>query len=198
MNRLNIFLILLLVGMMAFLRIQNASAMNSVSEVAVVVPTATPTPAPLPVGIPLTIQIPSIGEDGPIVPTSTDSQGKMLMPESWYENAWYNGQDSTKPGEKGNAVIAGHLDTIFGTAGHFFNLMNIKVGDEVYVKDDLGQTHGFYVTDKQIYEYDKVPLDQVFGKTDAKNLNLITCTGWYNPAQHNYDHRLVVFTKLIE
>jgi LPXTG-site transpeptidase (sortase) family protein len=198
MSKLNIFLILLLVGMLAFLKIQDASAMNSSVAAAQAQPSSTPTPTPLPVGTPITIQIPKIAEDGPVVPTTIDSEGKMLMPDSWYQNAWYSGPGSVKPGEKGNAVIAGHLDTIFGTQGHFFNLVNVVPGDDVFVEDSLGQTHHFVVVSSQVYEYDKVPLDLVFGKSDEKHLNLITCTGWYNPVEHNYDHRLIVYTKLVE
>lgn len=198
MSKLNIFLIILLAGMLAFLKIQDASAMNANEDLIQVLPSVTPTPTPIPVGVPITIQIPKIGENGPVEPTNIDSEGKMLMPESWYENAWYGGPGSSRPGEIGNSVIAGHLDTIFGTEGHFFNLANVVPGDDVYVNDSLGNVHHFIVVSSQVYLYDQVPMDLVFGKTSEKHLNLITCTGWYNPIQHNYDHRLVVFTKLVE
>lgn len=204
MSRLNIYLILLLAGLLAFGTIQNASASNSsvlgstsVTPI-VITPTATPTPTPIPVGQPVTIEIPKMQVNASIVPVGTDFQGKMSMPGDWEKTAWYSGEGSFKPGEKGNAVIAGHLDTIYGTLGQFYNLNMLEPGDSVIVHDDLNQVHTFVVTDKETYAYDQAPLTDIFGPSSEKHLNLITCTGWYNPVQHNYDHRLVVYTKMVE
>jgi LPXTG-site transpeptidase (sortase) family protein len=202
MSRLNIFLILILAGLLAFAQIQSASAGNSDSNKVAVIATPTPTntptptPTPIPVGEPKRIIIPKINIDGPVVPEGVDSEGKMLMPENWYENAWYNGVGSVKPGEKGNAVIAGHLDTIFGTKGYFYDLSKLEVGDEITSVDEWGRQYVFVVKEKQIYSYNEVPIQRVFGPANLPHLNLITCTGTYIVAEHNYDKRLIVYTDL--
>ncbi len=199
MSKLNIFLVLLLAGMFAFVKIESASADIS-SEHPAVTPTIMPSPTPtaIPIGVPETIQIPKIQVDAPIVPVGVDFQGKMSMPDDWDKTAWYSAQGAAKPGEIGNAVIAGHLDTIYGTKGHFYLLSQVQVGDEVIVHDNLGGEYHFTVINAQTYKYNEVPLEAVFGASKEKHLNLITCTGWYSRAEHNYSHRLVVYTKLVE
>jgi LPXTG-site transpeptidase (sortase) family protein len=201
MSKLNIFLILLLGGLLAFAHIENAATVDSsVQQISptptIVMPTATPTPTPIPVGIPKTIIIPRININGPVVPVGVDSQGKMMMPENWYENAWYSGEGSVKPGENGNAVIAGHLDTIYGTKGYFYNLDKLEVGDQITTIDDAGRQYVFVVKEKQIYDYDQVPIARVFGPADQPHLNLITCTGVY--IHGNYTRRLIVYTDLVQ
>ncbi|MEO6508754.1 MAG: class F sortase [Patescibacteria group bacterium] len=205
MSKLNLFLIILLAGMLTFVKIEDASASDSNTSENVTTaifptptPSPTPTPTPIPVGIPVTIQIPKLEVNASVEAVGTDFQGKMTMPEDWGKTAWYSGESGFRPSEKGNAVIAGHLDTIYGTRGQFYNLALLEIGDEVIVYDSLNLEHRFVVTDKQTYEYDKAPLDLIFGPSDESHLNLITCTGWYNPTLHNYDHRLVVYTKLVK
>jgi len=190
--------------MLTFVKIESAMASNSDINVATpeatlaAQPTDTPTPTPPPIGMPVTIIIPKMQTNAPVVPVGTDFEGKMTMPEDWEKTAWFSGAGSFKPGEKGNAVIAGHLDTIYGTLGQFYNLNLLTPGDDVFVQDSLGVTRHFVVTDKQTYDFDKAPLTDIFGMSDEKHLNLITCTGWYNAALHNYTQRLVVYTKLAE
>jgi LPXTG-site transpeptidase (sortase) family protein len=179
MSKLNFFLILLLAGMLAFVKIQDTLASNVSAFPAQVVPTSTPTPTPtpIPVGIPIVIQIPRMQVNAVVQPVGTDFNGKMSMPEDWGKTAWYSGEGAYKPGEKGNAVIAGHLDTIYGTLGQFYNLDTLVVGDEVLVYDDLHRLRRFMVTHKAIYNYDQAPLQEIFGPSTEEHLNLITCMG---------------------
>lgn len=47
-----------------------------------------------------------------------------------------------------------------------------------------------------VYPYNQAPIKQIFGPTATPCLNPLTCTGVFHQADHNYDYRLVVYTKL--
>ncbi|WP_142953504.1 class F sortase [Bacillus sp. es.034] len=41
------------------------------------------------------------------------------------------------------------------------------------------------------------PLRKIFGPTEKRMLNLITCTGYFDHDIHNYVERLVAYTELV-
>src|SRR6266849_8717779 len=74
-----------------------------------------PTPTSIPptiittdTSLPKTISIPQINVSANIESVGMDKQGRMDIPQKADNVAWYN--LGYKPGEKGNAVIDGHLD----------------------------------------------------------------------------------------
>jgi hypothetical protein len=42
-----------------------------------------------------------------------------------------------------------------------------------------------------------VPADELFNRADTARLNLITCAGSLTRNRTTYDHRLVIYTKLV-
>ena len=118
----------------------------------------------------------------------------MQLPENINEVGWF--EPGFKPGETGNAVISGHLDSTTGEGAIFYHLHELETGDNLYVTDELGGQYTFVVKRKEIYEFDKVPLDEVFGVSSKKQLNLITCTGQWNFSQRNYTHRMIIYSEL--
>lgn len=120
--------------------------------------------------------------------------GAMAAPEGWWNVGWY--RLGPAPGEPGNAVIAGHLDSESGPAV-FWHLRELRIGDVVSVLDDRGNTIRFRVTRTQVYYNDNAPIREIFGAADGAYLNLITCDGYFDPAAGIYDRRLVVFTERI-
>lgn len=155
-------------------------------------PTATPPPATAtPVAIvPVKLQIPSIGVDTKIEQVGLTSDGAMENPSSWGTVGWY--KYGPPPGQPGNAVIDGHLDSTTGPAV-FWHLSDLKPGDKIVVTLSNGQTATFAVSQKIDYPYNNAPISKIFGPGSAPNLNLITCGGDWNPATKNYSDRLVVF-----
>jgi sortase (surface protein transpeptidase) len=149
-------------------------------------------PPPANVGTPVRLRIPSIGVDAAIEPVTTDADGNMDTPKDPWDTAWY--APGPRPGQIGNAAIAGHVD--YHNIGEvvFWDLNKLVPGDEVFVDTDDGKTLRFVVTDSTYYEPDNAPLERIFGQTNIPNLNLITCGGTFDPATREYDHRLVVFT----
>lgn len=118
----------------------------------------------------------------------------MDVPKKWEDVAWY--KLGPRPGEKGNAAIAGHLDSTTGPAV-FWNLKDLQPGDTVAVIDDRGRKIDFKVTKTEIYKADEAPIADIFGPTQATRLNLITCDGTFDRNQKSYDKRLVVFTERV-
>lgn len=171
---------------------------GTVSSVSPVVQ-AVQSPAPvkvvrLQVAEPQTLVIPKLNITAAVESVGEDSSGKMAVPEKVEDVGWYN--LGYKPGEKGSAVMAGHLDDVTGAPAVFYYLGQLQAGDEVIVTDKNGKTYTFEVTDVQSYAFDSVPLQQVFASNDKPRLNLITCTGIWNQGSRNYSNRLVVYTEL--
>ncbi|OGK44245.1 hypothetical protein A3B40_03705 [Candidatus Roizmanbacteria bacterium RIFCSPLOWO2_01_FULL_37_16] len=198
MSRFNLFLLFILAGLLIFARsdlamegtttdrAQNAPAVTTT-------PTETPTPTPT-VAPPASLSVPKIDVSAPIEPVGTDENGKMQLPQDISVVGWY--EPGVKPGELGNAVIAGHLDSATGEGAIFYNLNTMEKGDDIVIYDQAGKKYRFTVTEKVVYPYNQVPLDKIFGKSSKKMLNLITCTGIWNPAIKNYSHRMIIFSEL--
>ncbi len=143
--------------------------------------------------IPVSIEIPAIDLKAPTVGVGLKENGEMDVTESFKETFWFD--KGYKPGEPGNAVIGGHVDSKKGPA-IFYNIKKLQVGDEVIVSGKDGDKRTFVVTDKKAYPWDEAPLKSIFGYTSRSSLNLITCTGNFDHAAHNYSQRLVIYTEL--
>lgn len=165
-------------------------------------PKPTPPPAeaeqPAPsVGLPvrLIINTEAVRVNAPIEYVGLTRDNAMEAPKGWWNGGWY--RLGPRPGQPGNAVIAGHLDSDTGPAV-FWDLGKMNTGDVVTVVDDRGQNIRFRVTRKSVYYADSAPLEQIFGPSQRSHLNLITCDGYFNPSAGVYDRRLIVFTDRID
>ncbi|MGM0751982.1 MAG: class F sortase [Bacillota bacterium] len=143
--------------------------------------------------VPTTIEIPAIDLSAPIEAVGLKENGEMAVTESFEKTGWYEG--GYKPGEPGNAVIGGHVDSRNGPA-IFYNLNKLSKGDEIIVKNKEGEDRTFVVMDMKEYPWDDAPLQSIFGYSHASTLNLITCTGDFDRSSRNYSKRLVVYTEL--
>ena len=143
---------------------------------------------------PSRVQIPSMEIDTNIIPVGLKENGEMEVPEETEVVGWYD--RGVKVGAKGNAVLAGHVDSKEGPA-IFFYLKNIEIGEKIIVTDEKGTERTFEVKSKKSYPSDKAPIEKIFGPSDKRNLNVITCTGTFNHDQHLYPDRLVVYTELV-
>jgi LPXTG-site transpeptidase (sortase) family protein len=157
-------------------------------------PTVEPTPAPKPAE-PARLVIEKIGVDAAVEHVAKDETGAMDVPQAWQNVAWY--ELGPRPGEGGNSVIAGHLDTKTHAAV-FWRLKELEPGDLVTVVDANGVGTKFRVTAKESYEEDQAPLYEIFGHTQKTRLNLITCDGDWNKTEDQYSNRLVVYTEKVE
>lgn len=158
---------------------------------ALVKATAQAQPTPVPV-VPMRLQIPAIGVSAPIELLGLTSTGAMEAPEGWWDAGWY--RYGPLPGQTGNSVIAGHLDSTTGPA-LFWRLGALGSGDKVDVTLSNGQTEDFVVQRQVSYSDSNAPLKEIFGPATTADLNLITCGGIWNPFQHNYSNRTVIYAR---
>ncbi len=153
------------------------------------------TPAAADDQTPVRLVIGKLGLDTQIESVGKTDGDAVVVPQAPQNVAWYN--LGVKPGEQGNAVISGHLDSQAGRAV-FWRLRELKVGDIISVFDQSGSERKFAVIDSVAYAYDQAPINRIFGFDLERDLNLITCTGRWNRKLHTYEKRLVVYTRLVE
>ncbi len=147
-------------------------------------------------GVPTTLEIPSIGVDTDIESVGKDATGAMDVPKNFKNAGWYN--LGAKFGQAGNVVLAGHYDRVDGSPAAFWDLPKVKIGDTIQVGDADGNTLKYTVVKLANYKHDAFPLEEVFGSTSQKRLNLITCQGKWDEKTKLYSERMVVYSELVE
>lgn len=150
-----------------------------------------------PVGaLPSLLRIPGLNIESEVQHVGVNTEGNMATPSNFRDVAWY--KYGSIPGERGSAVIAGHVDNGLGLSGVFKNLHKMEVGERIEVAYDDGSVREFEVTAVRTYPYLEVPTDILFNPAGSPRLNLITCIGDWVRSDRTYDQRLVVFTRLVE
>ena len=145
-----------------------------------------------PEGLPVHLQIPSIGVDSFIEDAYITPDGNMEVPSGTVDVAWF--ALGPHPGQVGSAVIGGHFGIENGTPFVFYNLSKLKVGDNIYTIDDKGNTTKFVVNSTALFAAN-ADATTVFTSNDGlAHLNLITCEGIWNEISGEYPQRTVVFT----
>lgn len=144
---------------------------------------------------PLNISIPKIGVNAKIQEVGITQKGNMATPNNFMDVGWY--RYGTVPGEKGSAVMAGHVNNELGLSAVFGKLEDMVAGDDIYVTMEKDKQLHFQVIKIKTYDFD-APGEEVFNENDAKLLKLITCTGSWMEKLKTHNKRLVVSAILIE
>lgn len=144
--------------------------------------------------VPTQLIIPKIAVDTAIESVGMDAKGNMDVPQNADNAAWYN--LGYKPGDNGSAVIDGHFDKETGAPAVFYDLAKLVPGDTIHIKQNNGEMLTFKVTGSATYEFDQLPLKEIFNTPGKPTLNLITCNGTFNKSDKNYSKRLVVRSEL--
>jgi LPXTG-site transpeptidase (sortase) family protein len=168
--------------------VQKTSSMTPQS----VIPTTLPVAKKL-----VRLIIPAIGVNAPIESVGVVAGGYLGVPtqNQWDGVGWY--KSGPYPGDRGSAVIDGHLDRPGGGPAVFWNLRKLRTGEMVMVVDSTGKTLRFRITDMENYSPQNAPTSKIFDDTSGSYLNLITCAGAWIPSQHQTTLRLVVYTVLV-
>ncbi|MEV0642792.1 class F sortase [Streptomyces sp. NPDC050619] len=153
-------------------------------------------PEPLPYALPDRVAIPSIRVDAPILPVGLDADGWVGAPPPEDPNlaGWFTG--SVTPGEKGTAVLVGHVDNQQGPAV-FYGLGALKKGNRVEVARKDGKTAAFEIYGIEVFEKNNFPGDRVYGSKGSPELRVITCGGGFSK-QGGYNGNVVAFARLVE
>ena len=153
-------------------------------------------PTPVPRSEPTRLLIPAIHVDAPIEKVGILANGNLATSAQhpWEGVGWYAAGSS--PGERGSAVLNGHLDRPGGGPAVFWRLRDLHPGDRVLVTDARGKIWRFHVLRIASYRPEEAPLQAIFADRSGTYLNLITCAGEWIPAQRQTTLRLVVYTAL--
>ncbi|MEU6219005.1 class F sortase [Streptomyces sp. NPDC047022] len=152
-------------------------------------------PAALTYSVASRVRIPAIQVDAPVVPVGLDSSGWVSAPPPEDTNlaGWFTG--GVSPGEKGTAVIVGHVDNKDGPAV-FYGLGSLRQGNRVEVRRQDGRTAVFQVYGNQVFSKKNFPGDRVYKSKGAPELRVITCGGGFSE-EHGYEGNVVVFARLV-
>jgi sortase (surface protein transpeptidase) len=141
------------------------------------------------------VRIPAINVDAPVVNVGLDQDGWIAAPPAHDPNlaGWY--QNGIAPGQRGTAVVVGHVDNLSGPAV-FYGLGSIQKGQHVEVSRFDGKTVVFEVYGVEVFSKEDFPGSQVYGDTGQAELRVITCGGGYSKA-NGYDGNVVVFARMV-
>jgi hypothetical protein len=146
--------------------------------------------APVQAGVvPVAIQIPTALVDAQ-VETNEIVDGVMQDPTGPWVISWY--KESPKLGEKGNILMAGHLDYWDVGPAVLYNINNLNQGDTISITGEDGIVYTYEIDWRENFETANAPLDKIVGPTDNESLTLITCGGPFDYANGVYLERTVV------
>ncbi|MGC9543834.1 class F sortase [Streptomyces sp. UG1] len=151
---------------------------------------------PLPFSLPDRVRIPGIQVDAPMIPVGLDEDGWVGAPPPEDPNlaGWFTG--SVSPGEKGTAVVVGHVDNLQGPAV-FYGLGSLAKGNRVEIARQDGKTAVFEVYGIEVFQKNNFPGDRVYASKGNAELRVITCGGGFSK-QTGYDGNVVAFASLVE
>lgn len=146
---------------------------------------------------PTRLNIPAIDVDTDLMNVGLQADGTIGVPPLLADSpaGWYDRGPS--PGEKGPAVILGHV-TALNQEGPavFFKLGALRKNDEISVTRTDGTVAVFTVT--RIVQTPKPDFSSIdtYGNTDDAQLRLITCGGTFNKSTGRHADNIVVHAKL--
>ncbi|MEV4120686.1 class F sortase [Micromonospora sp. NPDC049645] len=153
-------------------------------------------PAGLARSAPTSIEIPRIGVDATIMSLGTNPDGTVQVPplDKADQAGWY--EPGASPGETGNAVVVGHVDSAVLGPAVFFDLGALTPGDVITVRRADGVPATFSVDSVKSYPKTAFPTELVYGPSDRPSLRVVTCGGQFDEAAKSYQDNIVVFATL--
>jgi sortase (surface protein transpeptidase) len=144
--------------------------------------------------IPVRISIPAIGVNARIIPLGLNRDRTIEVPKNFAETGWF--RPGAEPGERGAAVIVGHLDSRAGPAV-FYRLDELRLGDVIRVRLRDGSTVKFAARSMLRVPKNRFPTELVYARTRQPTLRLITCAGPLNYTTGHHPDNYIVFATLV-
>jgi sortase (surface protein transpeptidase) len=159
-------------------------------------PDVNSTPVAMTRSAPTSLNIPKIGVNAQVIGLGVNADGTLQVPslEQAQLTSWY--QDGPSPGEPGNAVVVGHVDSHVTGPAVFFRLGELLPGDIVKIGRADGTVATFRVDGVKSYPKTDFPTDLVYGPAGRPGLRLITCGGDFDENQRSYEDNVIVFATL--
>ena len=137
---------------------------------------------------PTAVRLNGVQLSAPIVPVGIDDDDTITVPApdlaGWYRHG-------SLPGTEGSSTLVAHVD-YDGRPAAFFDLHDVRVGDEVEVQMSDGSVERFVVTRSTYYDKDDLPVGELFDNTGPARLQLITCGGDFDEELRRYHGNVVV------
>ena len=143
--------------------------------------------------VPVHLTIPNLGVSVPLTSLGLNKDGTVSVPTNFAVPGWY--KYGPTPGQRGSAVILGHVDSYKGPAV-FFYLSRLRPGEPVVVNlADHAVVH-FKVIGVREYSKSDFPDKIVYGMRPYSALQLVTCGGVFDRATGHYESNIVVYTTM--
>lgn len=149
--------------------------------------------------VPVAINIPDAEVDAE-VESQQIVDGQMLDPSGPWVVAWY--EQTSLIGERGNAVMSGHVDYWEVGPAVFWNVANLQEGAEIRVVGEDGTTYVYaleYIERVYLSELtaEDINSPRLVGNTDYAALTLITCGGEFDYEAGEYLSRDIIRARLV-
>jgi Sortase domain len=140
---------------------------------------------------PRRIRIPAIGVSARVGPLRREPDGTMQTPTVWQDTGWY--KPGPEPGERGPAVITGHVDSTGGPAV-FYRLSELHRGNLISIRRADRSLLRFRVEGLERWPKAEFPTRRVFRtKTRISVLRLVTCSGDFDRSTGHYLDNTIVY-----
>jgi len=178
------------------LAIERAAAIHVAAPAApglapVAAPAVAPPGGPTPPG---RLIVPRIGVNAQVLGVGLARDGSMAVTSQSYTVGWYN--RGPAPGDAGDAVMTGHLDWYDTSHAVFYNLKQLRPGDDIEVQRLDGVTRHFRVTTVTSVAYN-ASVPGLFATGGPARLSLITCGGTWDARAGQYLQRVIVDAALV-
>ncbi|HEY8471499.1 MAG TPA: class F sortase [Natronosporangium sp.] len=147
--------------------------------------------------VPVRIKIPAIGVDAKVIPLGVEADGEVEVPPlpRAMDAGWY--KYGPTPGEPGNAVIIGHVDSRKLGPAVFFKLGKVRPGDVIDLLREDGSRARFRVDGVETFPKDRFPAALIYGPSQSAGLRVVTCGGRFDKKAESYRDNVVVFATLV-
>lgn len=119
--------------------------------------------------------------------------GVMQNPTGPWVVSWY--KETARLGERGNVVMAGHLDYWDVGPAVFYQIGDLQQGDKITVTGDDDEVFTYQVEwleTVKTADLSTERIQELIGPTDGEALTLVTCGGEFDFANGEYLSRIVV------
>jgi hypothetical protein len=140
---------------------------------------------------PVAVVIDAIEVSAAVAAIGLEPDGTLSPPRDPSTVGWHSG--SRIPGDRGPAVMVGHVDSADGPAV-FTGLDNLEVGDVIDVESGDGGIVSFAVSSVTRHPRHAFPTEAVYGPTPDSELHLITCGGSFDRETGYADNVVVTAT----
>jgi len=142
---------------------------------------------------PVRLTIEAIDVRARVVGVGRADDGSIATPPTAETTGWYD--DGPAPGQRGTAVIVGHVDTRTAPAV-FRRLKDVARGTAVEVRRRDRTVARFTVDSVETFPKSTFPADRIFGDVGRPRLALITCGGEWIGGGTGYADNVIVFATL--